>query len=116
MLDITTIINFSLKEAIVNEDKIIQINKEKRVIHVIGRNNGHIKVPMISIGKCESNNRSRDSVNEINDSKVESNRSGSSRNAGHSENGEKNLNGFIKYLPISTSSRNSSRDLPYQSK
>ena len=71
---------------------------------------------MISIGKCESNNRSRDSVNEINDSKVESNRSGSSRNAGHSENGEKNLNGFIKYLPISTSSRNSSRDLPYQSK
>ena len=90
--------------------------KEKRVIHVIGRNNGHIKVPMISIGKCESNNVSREAFNEINDSKVESNRSCSSRNAGHSNEGDKNLNGFAKYLPISSSSRNSSRDLPYQNK
>lgn len=89
-------------------------SKEKGVIHVIGRNRSQIKVPMISLGKGSSIDKTKEPSHDIKEVIPKSSRSNSSKNGVviPSENEKGSQNG-VKYLPITSSTKNSGKDMPY---
>lgn len=91
-------------------------HKEKGLIYVEGRNKSQIKVPMIPIDKGQILDKSKDSSTDNYETKPKSNRSSSSKKGAKATEPEKNPKNWVKYFPISISSRNVNREIPYSNK
>lgn len=90
--------------------------REKDVVHVIGKDKNQVKVPKIPLDRDSKYNQNKDLSNENSEQIPKSNRSNSSKNQNYSSEPEKGGQGFPRYFPCSSSSRNTHQELPYSNK